>query len=313
MDANLDLHSIRIVRAIAEHGTISAAARALGYSQPAISQHLRRSEARLGTPLVIRSGRGVRLSEAGQVVARHAVAITSALDAASGDLAELVGLAAGTVRVAAFPTASSTLVPRLLGSMRQRHPGITVGYVEAEPPEAIAMLRDGAVDLAITFAYPGDRSDPHRPADVSLESVPLFTEPVVLAIPDRHALADRHQVALADLAEERWIAGCPLCRGHLLAACEAVGVTPNIELETDNAIAVLTLVAAGLGVALLPQLALATAPVPPGATVRSTTPSSDRSIQLVVQNGSRRVPSIAATIELLEQVDGADWGLARVT
>ena len=312
MDANLDLHSIRIVRAIAEHGTISAAARALGYSQPAISQHLRRSEARLGTPLVIRSGRGVRLSEAGQVVARHAVAITSALDAASGDLAELVGLAAGTVRVAAFPTASSTLVPRLLGSMRQRHPGITVGYVEAEPPEAIAMLRDGAVDLAITFAYPGDRSDPHRPADVSLESVPLFTEPVVLAIPDRHALADRHQVALADLAEERWIAGCPLCRGHLLAACEAVGVTPNIELETDNAIAVLTLVAAGLGVALLPQLALATAPVPPGATVRSTTPSSDRSIQLVVQNGSRRVPSIAATIELLEQVDGADWGLARV-
>ncbi len=312
MDANLDLHSIRIVRAIAEHGTISAAARALGYSQPAISQHLRRSEARLGTPLVIRSGRGVRLSEAGQVVARHAVAITSALDAASGDLAELVGLAAGTVRVAAFPTASSTLVPRLLASMRQRHPGITVGYVEAEPPEAIAMLRDGAVDLAITFAYPGDRSDPHRPADVSLESVPLFTEPVVLAIPDRHALADRHQVALADLAEERWIAGCPLCRGHLLAACEAVGVTPNIELETDNAIAVLTLVAAGLGVALLPQLALATAPVPPGATVRSTTPSSDRSIQLVVQNGSRRVPSIAATIELLEQVDGADWGLARV-
>ncbi|HPG75283.1 MAG TPA: LysR family transcriptional regulator [Rhodoglobus sp.] len=312
MDANLDLHSIRIVRAIAEHGTISAAARALGYSQPAISQHLRRSEARLGTPLVIRSGRGVRLSEAGQVVARHAVAITSALDAASGDLAELVGLAAGTVRVAAFPTASSTLVPRLLASMRQRHPGITVGYVEAEPPEAIAMLRDGAVDLAITFAYPGDRSDPHRPADVSLESVPLFTEPVVLALPDRHALADRQQVALADLADERWIAGCPLCRGHLLAACEAVGVTPNIELETDNAIAVLTLVAAGLGVALLPQLALATAPVPPGATVRSTTPSSDRSIQLVVQNGSRRVPSIAATIELLEQVDGADWGLARV-
>jgi DNA-binding transcriptional LysR family regulator len=313
MDANLDLHSIRIVRAIAEHGTISAAARALGYSQPAISQHLRRSEARLGTPLVIRSGRGVRLSEAGHVVARHAVAITSALDAASGDLAELVGLAAGTVRVAAFPTASSTLVPRLLASMRQRHPGITVGYVEAEPPEAIAMLRDGAVDLAITFAYPGDRADPHRPADVSLESVPLFTEPVVLALPDRHALANRDQVALADLADERWIAGCPLCRGHLLAACEAVGVAPNIELETDNAIAVLTLVAAGLGVALLPQLALATAPVPPGATVRSTTPSSDRSIQLVVQNGSRRVPSIAATIELLERVDGADWGLARVS
>lgn len=312
MDADLDLHSVRIVRAIAEHGTISSAARALGYSQPAISQHLRRSETRLGTPLVIRSGRGVRLTEAGQVIARHAVAITSALDAASGDLAELVGLAAGTVRIAAFPTASSTLVPRLLAGMRDQHPGITVGYVEAEPPEAIGMLREGAVDLAITFAYPGDRADPHRSTDASLDSIPLFTEPVVLALPERHPLAAGTHVALAELAGERWIAGCPLCRGHLLAACEAVGVTPDIDLETDNAIAVLTLVAAGLGVALLPQLALATAPVPPGAAVRSTSPSSDRSIQLVVQNGSRRVPSIAATIELLERIDGADWGLARV-
>ncbi|MFM9877312.1 MAG: LysR family transcriptional regulator [Rhodoglobus sp.] len=312
MDADLDLHSIRIVRAIAEHGTISAAARALGYSQPAISQHLRRSEARLGAPLVIRSGRGVRLTEAGQIVARHAIAITSALDAASGDLAELVGLASGTVRVAAFPTASSTLIPRLLAGMRDQHPGIAVGYIEAEPPEALAMLREGAVDLAITFAYPGDRADPHRSTDASLDSIALFTEPVVLALPDRHPLAAGSRVALAELAHERWIAGCPLCRGHLLAACDAVGVTPQIDLETDNAIAVLTLVAAGLGVALLPQLALATAPVPPGAAVRLTAPSSDRSIQLVVQNGSRRVPSIAAAIDALTRIDGADWGLSKV-
>lgn len=311
MDTDLDLHSIRIVRAIAEHGTISAAARALGFSQPAISQHLRRVESRLGVPLVVRAGRGVRLTEPGQVIARHAITITSALNAANGDLAELVGLAAGTVRVAAFPTASSTLVPRLLQGMRNGHPGISVNYVEAEPPEAIAMLRDGLVDLAITFAYPGDRSDPHRDGDSSLDAVPLFTEHVVLALPDKHPLAGGDSVELALLADERWIAGCPLCRGHLLAACDAVGVTPQVDLETDNAIAVLNLVAAGLGVALLPHLALATAPVPPGATVRSTLPSSDRSIQVVVQAGSRRVPSIAATLELIQGLDGADWGLSR--
>lgn len=311
MDSELDLHSIRIVRAIAELGTISAAARALGYSQPAISQHLRRTEMRLGTPLVVRAGRGVRLTEAGQVVARHAIAITSALDAASGDLAELVGLASGTVRVAAFPTASSTLIPRLLSDMRRRHPGITVGYVEAEPPEAIGMLREGLVDIAVTFAYPGDRADPHRDTDASLDSIPLFTEPVVLTLPSAHPLAAGAEVELAALAEERWIAGCPLCRGHLLAACDAVGVSPRIDLETDNAIAVLSLVGAGLGVALLPQLALATAPVPPGATVRSTAPSSDRTIQAVVQGGSRRVPSIAATLETLIGIDGDDWGLRR--
>jgi molybdate transport repressor ModE-like protein len=340
MSIDLDLHSIRIMRAISDHGTISGAARALGFSQPAISQHLRRVEARIGVPLVVRAGRGVRLTEPGQVLARHAITITSALDAASGDLAELVGLRTGTVRVAAFPTASSTLVPRLLHLMRQGHPGITVSYIEAEPPEALGMLREGLVDLAITFSYPGDRADPHRESEGSLTSTPLFTEPVVLALPSRHPLAGPGSgsdsdaglgissesaagaglgsgsasgaVELARLGGERWIAGCPLCRGHLLAACEAVGVSPDIELETDNAVAVLNLVASELGVALLPQLALATAPVPQGATIRPTLPSSDRSIQVVTQTAARRVPSIAAALAVVAELDGADWGLRKL-
>ena len=133
----------------------------------------------------------------------------------------------------------------------------------------------------------------------------------MIALPADHPLAAGETVRLAGLADARWIAGCPLCRGHLLAACEAVGVVPRIDLETDNAIAVLNLVGAGLGVALLPQLALATAPVPPGAVVRSTAPSSDRSIQVVVQAGSRRVPSIAAALVALREIEGADWGLRR--
>ena len=308
---DLDLQSVRIVRAIAEHGSISEAARALGYSQPAVSQHLRRTERRLGVPLVVRAGRGVRLTEPGMVLARHAQSIGQALDAARGELAELVGLGTGTVRIAAFPTASSTIVPRLLGTVRDAHPGLTVTYVEAEPPEALGMLRDGLVDLAITFAYPGDRADPHRESEGPIETIPLFTEPVVIALPESHPLAVKGDaVALAELGEERWVAGCPLCRGHLLAACEAVGVEPTIEFETDNAVAVLNLVAARLGVALLPRLALATVLVPPGAVVRSTAPSSDRSIQVVVQHGSRRVPSIAAVLDVVTGLEGRDWGLA---
>lgn len=308
---DLDLHSIRIVRAIAEHGTISAAARHLGFSQPAISQHLRRAEQRLGVPLVIRAGRGVRLTEAGLVVARHAVTITSALDAASGDLADLLGLSAGAVRIAAFPTASSTLVPRLLRLMRELHPGIATTYIEAEPPEALGMLRDGSVDVAITFTYPGDRADPHRESESSVDTLPLFTEPVVLALPGSHPLAAGPHVRLTELADEQWIAGCPLCRGHLLAACEAVGVEPIITLETDNAVAVLNLVASGLGVALLPQLALATVAVPEGAAVRTTLPSSDRSIQAVTQAGSWRVPGIGATLAAIASIDGSNWGLKK--
>lgn len=307
----IDLQSVRIVRAIAEHGSISAAARALGYSQPAVSQHVRRAERRLGVPLVVRAGRGVRLTEPGLVLARHAQTIGQALDAARGELAELVGLGTGTVRIAAFPTASSTIVPRLLSAVRDAHPGLTVSYIEAEPPEALAMLREGAVDVAITFAYPGDRADPHRESEGPVETVSLFTEPVVIVLPEQHPLAlDGGAVELALLGGERWIAGCPLCRGHLLAACEAVGVEPDIEFETDNAVAVLNLVAAGLGVALLPRLALATATPPQGAVVRATVPSSDRSIQVVVQHGSRRVPSIAAVLDAVLALEGRDWGLS---
>ncbi len=306
----LDLQSVRIVRAIAEHGSISAAARALGYSQPAVSQHLRRAEQRLGVPLVVRAGRGIRLTEPGMVLARHAQAIGQALDAARGELADLVGLGTGTVRIAAFPTASSTIVPRMLGTVRDAHPGLTVSYIEAEPPEALTMLREGLVDIAVTFAYAGDRADPHRESEGPVETTALFTEPVLIVLPEQHPLAeDSGPVELARLGGDPWIAGCPLCRGHLLAACDAVGVEPDIRLETDNAIAVLNLVASGLGVALLPRLALATAVPPLGAVVRATSPSSDRAIQVVTQLGARRVPAIAAVLDAVLALEGRDWGL----
>jgi DNA-binding transcriptional LysR family regulator len=311
MDAELDLHSIRIVRAIAETGTITGAARQLGFSQPAISQHLQRTEARLGVALVIRAGRSIRLTEAGSLLARHAVAISSAMDAAAGDLAELAGMRTGSARIAAFPTASSTIIPRLLRTMAQKHPGIVVSYVEAEPPEALTMLREGSIDLAITFSYPGDRADPHRDIATGLSLTPLFTEEMVLALPDSHPLATAADVDVRELLAERWIAGCPLCRGHLLAVCEAAGFDPVIDHETDNAIAVLHLVASRLGVALLPRLALATASVPAGAAIRATAPISMRSIQLVRHADAARVPSLAATIAAVRAVPGDDWGLAR--
>jgi DNA-binding transcriptional LysR family regulator len=313
MDAELDLHSIRIVRAIAETGTITGAARQLGFSQPAISQHLQRTEARLGVPLIMRVGRGIRLTEAGQLLAHHAVAISGALDAAAGDLAELAGMRTGTARIAAFPTASSTIIPRLLRTMVEKHPGIVVTYVEAEPPEALAMLREGSIDLAITFSYPGDRADPHRDIASGLALTPLFTEEMVLALPESHPQSSFESVDVRELLADRWIAGCPLCRGHLLAVCEAAGFDPVVDYETDNAVAVLNLVASSLGVALLPRLALATASVPKGATIRATAPVSMRSIQLVRHADATRVPSLAATIAAVRALAGGDWGLIRVT
>jgi molybdate transport repressor ModE-like protein len=309
MDSELDLQSVRIVRAIAEHGSITAAARMLGYSQPAVSQHLQRTERRLGVPLVTRVGRTVRLTEAGQVLARHAQVITSALDAASGDLADLAGLRTGTVRLAAFPTASSTIVPRLLALLEAKHPGVRVSYVEAQPPQAVALLREGAVDLAITFSYPGDRADPHYDSANGLATRTLYTEEMVVVLPNDHPLAASPIVNVSDLEYERWIAGCPRCSGHLLAVCEVAGFVPDIALETDNASAVLNMVASGLGVAMVARLALATATLPAGAVVRAQSPASLRSIHLVASDGAERVPSIAATLALLTRVSGAEWGL----
>jgi DNA-binding transcriptional LysR family regulator len=290
-----DLHTIRIVRAIAEHGTITGAAAALGYSQPALSQHLRRAEHRLGTPLVLRHGRGVRLTEPGRLLARHAGPILAALRAASDELAQLVDAAGGTVRVAAFPSASSTLVPALIARLARVTPALQLSYTEAEPPEALALLAEGSIDLAITFSYPGDPADPHHDL-LGTTVVQLFDDPLQVVLPAGHPLAGSGGVHLDRLGADPWIAGCPLCRGHLLAACGALGMTPRIAHATDNSVAVLGLVAAGVGVALQPELALEPLEVPPGASVHPLVPASDRAVHAVHARGAEAVPTVGATL-----------------
>jgi DNA-binding transcriptional LysR family regulator len=282
----LDLHTVRIVQAIAEHGSITAAAEALGYSQPALSQHLRRAEARLGAPLVLRSGRGVRLTDPGRVVARHSGPILAALAAADDELLRLVEHAAGTVRVAAFPSASSTVVPKLIADLARTDPDLRLVYTEAEPPEALTMLAEGSVDIAVTFSYPGDPADPHD----DLVGTSTLRMPAV---------------GLDQLGADAWIAGCPLCRGHLLAACGALGVRPRIAHATDNSVAVLGLVAAGVGVALQPRLALEPLELPSGTSAHDVAPASDRSVRAVHVRGAESVPTVAAVLRALRQVTAA--------
>jgi molybdate transport repressor ModE-like protein len=305
----LDSHTLRIVRAIAEAGSITAAAAALGFSQPAISQHLKRAEQRIGMPIVTRVGRGVRLTEAGRVLARHAGTITTALDAAAGELAELSGLRAGRVRVVAFPSASPTLVPRLLGTLSRVHPGIGISYLEAEPPEAVEAVREQRAELAITFSYPGDRIDPHKESARGLVVAPLWRDEMMLAVPDAHPAASASSVDLKSLAGDRWIAGCIRCRGHLLQLADEAGFEPSIAYETDNFVAVLGMVAAGLGVALIPSLAIDAASVPPGVSIRPTRNHDARTIHLVGAAGSDQVPAIAATAQAIVELDTSTWRL----
>ncbi|WP_241843138.1 LysR family transcriptional regulator [Agromyces albus] len=298
--STLDLQTVRVVRQIAEHGSLTAAAASLGYSQPAVSQQLQRFEERTGIALVERVGRGIRLTESGRVLARYASTVTTALEAAAGELAEIRGLRAGRVRLVAFPSASATLVPRLIAALASEHPGVAVTYVEAEPPEAVDAVRADRADLAITFSYPGDRDDPHRASARGLDVRAYADEPMQLVLPEGHPAAESDVVELDRLAGEPWIAGCPRCRGHLLELAGAAGFTPRIAFETDNFVAVEGMVAQGLGVALLPALALEASPRHPGIVTRPTARADVRSLHLVTARGAERVPAIGATLAALQ-------------
>lgn len=295
----IDSHLLRVVRAVSELGSITAAAAQLGFSQPAISQLLKRAEQRLGMSIVERVGRTVRLTEAGQILARHAGPVLTGLDAAAGELSELRGLRSGTVRLAAFPSASATIVPELLATMARLHPGVSITYAEAEPPEAVAAVRDNSADLAITFSYPGDRVDPHHESAQGLSVVELRRDEMNVVLSAAHPLAGAAAIDLADLAEESWIGGCPRCRGHLLELCSRHDFSPLISYETDNVAAVLGLVEANIGVAMLPMLAVESAGERPGVAFRPTIGHDYRTLHAVTATGAERVPALATTLSSL--------------
>ncbi|MDG6101961.1 LysR family transcriptional regulator [Dactylosporangium aurantiacum] len=240
----LDLTRLRVLLAVARHGSVTAAAEALHYAQPSVSHHLARLEAETGARLVQRVGRGVRLTPAGRLLAERAEEILGRLDAAEAELAEHSGLAAGRVRLAAFPSALGSFVPPAAARFAAAHPAVALSLVEAEPPEALRLLKAGEVDVAVVFDYA-----PPAPGD-GFRLTPLFDEPLHLVT----GAADTRD--LAGLAGERWIGGCDRCRSSLVQRCEAAGFAPQIAFTTDDYVAVQALVAAGLGVTILPDLAL---------------------------------------------------------
>lgn len=304
---DLDPQLLRVLRAVRDAGSISRAAADLGYSQPAVSQLLARAEQRLGHDLVLRSGRGATLTESGRVLAEHALQVEAALAAAREDLDAVGGLARGRVRFAGFPSASSALVPAVLADLAATAPGVVTSYVEAEPPEAIELVRRGEVDVALTFSHTLEAGEHGSgPVDATLTTRVLGSDPLALVTTagaeDDPRSGDVGPV-IADLRahrDARWIGGCPRCRGHLLASCAASGFTPDIVLETDNAAAVVGLVAAGLGVALLPRLALRTTVIPPGVTVTPAAEALARRVEVVVARGAERVPSVRAALRAVD-------------
>jgi DNA-binding transcriptional LysR family regulator len=259
----LDVTRLRVLVAVARHGSVTAAARELNYAQPSVSHHLARLEAETGVRLIQRAGRGIRLTDAGRLLADRAAEVLGRLDAAENELAAHAGLRAGRVRLAAFPSALGTIVPAAAAVLQAGHPSMDLRLTEAEPPEALRMLRAGYVDVALVFRHVSGPVDgtgaaagaPAGPEEEGTRGRLILDEPVHL-VTRRKASGGPTGCDLARYAQCRWIAGCDRCRIHLMTQCSLAGFTPKIAFTTDDYVAVQALVAAGLGVATLPDLAL---------------------------------------------------------
>lgn len=300
----IDSTEMRILHALATTGSLTSAAASLGLSQPAVSQRIKRVETRLAVPLIERQGRGIRLTTAGNILADHARTVVAEIDAALAAIDDLRGERGGALRLVAFPSASATIVPAIMRLLASEAPDVSLQYREAEPPAAVAMLRDGEVDCALIFDYAGAAELP-----AGSTFTPLWRETVSLVVSeDRAAGLDAAQ--LGDYAGEHWIAGCEKCRGHLMAAAAECGFEPEIIQETDNVPAMLAMAAAGGAVAMVPGLALAAArTLPDDAVALPLDPPRYRTIGLVSMSTANESPQVRLCKRLLSRIDGNRWNL----
>jgi DNA-binding transcriptional LysR family regulator len=283
----LDVTRLRVIDAVARHGSVTAAAKELHYSQPSVSHHLSRLEAETGAQLLQRVGRGIRLTQAGQLLADRAAEIIGRIDAADAELSAHVGLTAGRVRVAGFSSAIGSLVPAAVASLAGRHPGLQITLTETHPPEALALLRAGKIDVAIIFRY--DDTEP-EPDNVRLHH--LLDDPVYL-------LSTGRGRKLAAMRDATWIAGCERCRSHLLSVCADEGFEPRIGYTSDDIVVMQALVAAGLGATTIPGLALRVHRVE--GLVATKLPGSPRHVYTATYGEPPDPPATAALVAALTE------------
>lgn len=289
----IDPRSLLVFGEVARTGSLTAAAQVLGWTQPAVSAHVRRLEKSVSVPLAVRRGRGIEITEAGRSLASHAAQVKATLRDASRDLADHARTETGTVRIAAFPSANGSLTSTGIALAAAQHPGLRLQLEELEPPQALQALRDTECDIAVMFDY-----EPQVYADC--ERTDLGEDRMRAVLPPDHRLGDRASVHLHDLAGERWVSGCPSCRQHLMRAAGDAGFEPDVWHSTDDYVAVQSLVAQGLGVAVLPELALRGSRHPQ-ISVHDLADHAPRQIFALCRRGAGRIPAIAAVLGVLAE------------
>src|SRR5439155_9806036 len=266
------------------------------YTQSAVSQQIAALEAQTDMKLLERHPRGVSLTAAGQTLVRHAEGILASLDAAEAALSAIAGLRGGRLRMASFPTAGATLMPLAIATFRASYPDVALTLAEGEPEEIVPRLRVGELDLALLFDF-----DLEGPLQEGMTHVQLLEDPMYLALPREHPLAAKRSVRLEDLAGEAWIqtTSASPCARHVVRCCHAAGFEPRVTFESDDYQTVPGLVAAGVGVALIPELALSA--VRDDITVRALSPTPpSRRVIAALPESARLVPAAPAMLGILQ-------------
>ncbi|MDX6625763.1 MAG: hypothetical protein QOE56_752 [Solirubrobacterales bacterium] len=292
----LNMTRLNVFREVVDRGSFSAAADALTYSQSAVSQAIATLEGEMGTALIERRRGGVRPTPAGAALAAHVGGILARMDTAESEVAAIARGRGGRLRTASFPTAGSTLMPRAIAAFRASHPGVEVTLAEGEPEEIAPRLRAGEFDLVLLFEFEGVGER----LGAGMRRFELLDDPLHLALPKDHPLAEREKVELGDLREEAWVqtsAASP-CAKHVIRSCHAAGFEPTVSFESDDYQTVQGLVAAGVGVALIPALALST--VRDDIKVRPLHPASPvRKVFAATPRAAAATPAVATMVDVL--------------
>lgn len=302
----LDVRRLRVLRSVVTSGSISEAAVNLGYTPSAISQQIAALQHEVGLPLFEKAGRGLRLTAAGRLLDEHAGAIMARVAEAETALADVRDGRTGRLRVTYFATAGAALVPPAVAAFRARCPGVHLDLKLYEPAYHTQGVNEGDVDVRLVVLA-GGRGDA---ADVHL--VHLLDDPYRVVIPRGHRLARRRGIPLAELATEQWVdTEWPpgVCRQIMLDACAAAGFRPDFAVESDDYPTALGFVAAGLGVSLVPRLALGAGH--PGVLVRPVRdPEPVRSIYAAVRAQSVGHPAVAELLDAFTEAGNQHGGHA---
>ncbi|MFE7119764.1 LysR family transcriptional regulator [Streptomyces sp. NPDC057654] len=297
----LNLDRLRTLHAVARHGSVSGAADGLHVTTSAVSQQLAKLERETGQQLLAKNGRGVRLTDAGRLLADHAARILSQVELAQADLEAQRGEAVGDLLLGAFPTAARGLFPAALAELRRAHPKLRSRLEEMEPDVAVPRVVRGDIDIAIVL----DWYNKPLPLPEGLAKAPILDDPADVAMPAGHPLADRDEVDLEDFAHDEWVSWPKgeFCHDWLMLTLRGKGVEPRISHMAEEHHTQLALIDAGLGVAVAPRLGRG--PVPEGVRVVPVRHTMRRHIYAIWRADADRRPSIRAAVQALRAAGAA--------